>query len=384
MFQAEVTREYLDGNARQAERVFGWNRKTVDKGLVEQAFGVELVTPPDARGRPRSEDRDARLGQAIDAEMEEHAQADPKFQTAWSYTRATAANVRQETAARWSEYAASLPSERTFRRMLNRRGIRLRRVQKTKPVRKIPQTDAIFANIARVREESRNDPQVLRISWDTKAKVSIGPFSRRGRARGKSAVRAADHDMKPLAKLVPVGILEVERGHLSLHLGTSRETADFLADSLNAWWDARKSQHVQVRKLVIELDNGPEVQSRRTQFMCRLTEFADSSQLEIELVYFPPYHSKYNPIERCWSALERHWNGSLLNSVATALNWARTMTWKMLHPTVELCETIYERGVRLTRAAFAAVEARLERAPDLSRWSVRIQPRPSTAVLPAA
>jgi len=200
MFQAEVTREYLDGNARQAERIFGWNRKTVDKGLVEQAFGVELVTPPDARGRPRSEDRDARLGPAIDAEMDEHAQADPKFQTAWSYTRATAANVRQETAARWSEDPASLPSERTFRRMLNRRGIRLRRVQKTKPVRKIPQTDAIFANIARVREESRNDPQVLRISLDTKAKVSIGPFSRRGRARGKSAVRAADHDMKPLAK----------------------------------------------------------------------------------------------------------------------------------------------------------------------------------------
>jgi hypothetical protein len=118
--------------------------------------------------------------------------------------------------------------------------------------------------------------------------------------------------------------------------------------------------------------------------MRRLTEFADSSQLEIELVYFPPYHSKYNPIERCWSALERHWNGSLLNSVATALNWARTMTWKMLHPTVELCETIDERGVRLTRAAFAAVEARLERAPDLSRWSVRIQPRRPAAVLPAA
>jgi Rhodopirellula transposase DDE domain len=357
VFQAEVTREYLDGDARRAERVFGWNRKAVTKGLVEQA---------------------------IDAEMEEQAQADPKFQTAWSYTRATAANVRQETAARWNENAASLPSERTFRRILNRRGFRLRRVQKTKPIRKIPQTDAIFANVARSREESRDDPQVLRISLDTKAKVPIGPFSRRGRARGKSAVRAADHDMKPLAKLVPVGILEVERGHLSIYLGTSRETADFLADSLKAWWDVRKSQHVQVRKLVIELDNGPEVQSHRTQFMRRLTEFADSSQLEIELVYFPPYHSKYNPIERCWSALERHWNGSLLNSVSAAINWARTMTWKMLHPTVELCETVYERGVRLTRAAFAAVEERLERAPDLSRWSVRIQPRPPAAVLPAA
>ena len=122
--------------------------QTVAKGLVEQAFGVELVTPPDARGRKRSEDRDACLGQAIDAEMEDHAQTDPKFQTAWSYTRATAANVRQETAARWNENAASLPSERTFRRMLNRRGFRLRRVQKTKPIRKIPQTSPAGSRLA--------------------------------------------------------------------------------------------------------------------------------------------------------------------------------------------------------------------------------------------
>jgi len=59
-----------------------------------------------------------------------------------------------------------------------------------------------------------------------------------------------------------------------------------------------KRHNAGVRKLQIELDNEPEISSSRTQFMKRLVEFADRTGLEIELVYLPPYHSKYNPIER--------------------------------------------------------------------------------------
>ena len=66
---------------------------------------------------------------------------------------------------------------------------------------------------------------------------------------------------------------------------------------------------------MIYLDNGPKNSGRRTQFLKRMVEFADWSGLEIRLVYYPPYHSKYNPIERCWSALEKKWNGVLLNGL---------------------------------------------------------------------
>ena len=66
--------------------------------------------------------------------------------------------------------------------------------------------------------------------------------------------------------------------------------------------------------------------------MKRLVEFADRNDLEIVLVYYPPYHSKYNSVERCWGILEEHWNGTLLNSVTTVLEWARTMTWKGTPP----------------------------------------------------
>jgi hypothetical protein len=215
---------------------------------------------------------------------------------------------------------------------------------------------------------------------DTKAKVKIGPFSRGGRARGAAAVQAADHDMGAAALLVPFGILEASRGtapidQLWLGCGTSRETSDFLADALHAWWSERHAVYAGVRRLHIELDNGPEINSARTQFMKRLVAFADASGLELELVYFPPYHSKYNPIERCWGVLEEHWNGTLLSSLDTALSWAATMTWRGLSPIVHRLTGIYECGVRLTRAAFRPIAERLRRSATLPKWSLVITPR---------
>lgn len=126
--------------------------------------------------------------------------------------------------------------------------------------------------------------------------------------------------------------------------------------------------------LMIDLDNGPEVSSRRTQFMKRMVAFADKYSLKIELVYYPPYHSKYNAIERCWGVLEQHWNGTLLNSISTTLNWARSMTWKSIHPIVRKLDGKYRRGVKLTKAEFAPIAERLQRSQAVGKWSVVISP----------
>jgi len=173
---------------------------------------------------------------------------------------------------------------------------------------------------------------------------------------------------------VPFGILEVVTGLLTVVFGTSLETSDFIADCLEQWWKDRREHYGHIRELVINLDNGPELASGRTQFIKRLVEFADRYDLRIRLVYYPPYHSKYNPIERCWGILENHWNGTLLESVETALNWAKTMTWKDLHPIVHLLEGVYETGVRVVKKAFKQFQQRLHRSETLPKWSVTIEP----------
>jgi len=137
----------------------------------------------------------------------------------------------------------------------------------------------------------------------------------------------------------------------------------------------------QVRTLLINQDNGPENHSRRTQFMKRITEFADEFQVTIQLAYYPPYHSKYNPIERLWGVLENHWNGSLLDTVETVLNFAETMTWKGHHPVVQLVEKTYQTGAKLTEKAMAELEERLGRLPNLEKWFVCIAPISTTLQL---
>ena len=125
----------------------------------------------------------------------------------------------------------------------------------------------------------------------------------------------------------------VASGALMLLFG-SHETSDAWVDALRMWWAQVRPSLGSIKRLVIYLDNGPKNSGRRTQFLKRMVEFADWSGLEIRLVYYPPYHSKYNPIERCWSSLEKKWNGVLLNCWEVVLQCARRMTWKGRHPTV--------------------------------------------------
>ena len=175
-------------------------------------------------------------------------------------------------------------------------------------------------------------------------------------------------------KLVPFGILEVQSGESTIVFGTSRETSDFIADSLELWWEERKASHGHVRQLVINLDNGPALASNRTQFIKRITEFADRRGLEIHLVYYPPYHSKYNPVERMWGILENHWNGTLLVDRKTAIEWANTMTWKGISPRVKILDKVFETGVKVAKKVFRVFRERLHCNPLRPKWDVLIKP----------
>ena len=375
-FEAQVTLDYLDGNIWNAEKVFGWSHHTVALGLNELRTGITCLDNFSARGNRKTEAKVPELEADIRALAEPESQTDPKFQSPFLYTRMTAKAVRKALIDQKGWTDAELPHVNTIGEILNRLGIKLRPVQKTKPLKKIKETDAIFANVRQENQAADNAPDVIRISMDAKAKVAVGDFSRDGESRGTEATKAWDHDPEPEQKLVPQGILDLTSCLLSIFIATSNGTSDFFADCLEQWWEANKVRYPNARRLVINLDNGPENSSHRTQFMNRLVIFADATGLEIKLVYYPPYHSKYNPIEHCWGVLESHWNGTLLSSVATVVEWAGTMTWKGTRPIVKLIETTYDKGVRIAKDAFKAIENRLQRNESLPKYDVLIQPQP--------
>ena len=80
-----------------------------------------------------------------------------------------------------------------------------------------------------------------------------------------------------------------------------------LVDRLEQWWQGNRERYPRIRKWLLDLDNGPENRSHRSQFIYRLLRWAKATPLTVELVYDPPYHSKDNPIERCWGVLEVYW-----------------------------------------------------------------------------
>ena len=176
-------------------------------------------------------------------------------------------------------------------------------------------------------------------------------------------------------KLIPGGILEPVTGKSFLFFGTSNKTSDFLVDGLFLWWKERGQELAGLKQIVINADNGPECNGHRSQFLLRMTEFADRTRLCVRIVYYPPYHSKYNSIERYWAGLEKSWNGYLLQTVETVLNRAGNFFWKGICTAARLLDEPYEKGIKLCGKEKLALEQRLKRSKKLPWWDIVIQPK---------
>jgi Rhodopirellula transposase DDE domain len=146
-FQAEMTLKYCHGSARLAETLLGWSRNAVEVGLAEQRRGIVCLGAHAAwSGRKRWEEKYPEAAAVLRELAEAQAQQDPTFRTTLAYTRLTA-KAAEEALRAHGIAETQLPAPSTMAEVLNRMGYRLRKVLKAKPQKKIPETDAIFANL---------------------------------------------------------------------------------------------------------------------------------------------------------------------------------------------------------------------------------------------
>ena len=315
-----------------------------------------------ARLKPKTEEKSPTLLAAIHAIMEPHSESASSLRTtapggAYFWRRIRICQPRPSTMRllRWG----GPPNPYPISNILSRQDYRLRTAAKT-PVQKKPQkTDALFDNVRQINALADEDTEIMRISIDTKATDHVGEYSRGGRPRGVAAVMALDHDMYTREKSAPGGILEPDTGRSFLFFGAHYTTSDFMvpatapggscascahrtwascparcstcrrawmhkcrqrqdaesgrhswrSDGIVLWWEERRHEFSGLKQLVINLDNGPECSGHRSQFLLRMTAFADMTGLCVRLVYSPPSHSKYNGIEGYWAGLEKSWHG---------------------------------------------------------------------------
>ncbi len=186
-----------------------------------------------------------------------------------------------------------------------------------------------------------------------------------------------DHDFGPIEKLTPFGILEPKTGDSKLWFIKGSATADFMIDCVAEYIDQVKKVRPEIDQLYINSDNGPECSGQRTQWLKRLVQLSQDKNILIHLAYYPPYHSKYNPVERFWGVLENHWCGELISTINKAIGLAKTMTYKAVSPIVSLVETIYKKGIKLTKQEMVEVERFIERKPGLEKYFFTISPTPN-------
>lgn len=189
-----------------------------------------------------------------------------------------------------------------------------------------------------------------------------------------SVPQAIDHDPPPKEKLVPFGILVITTGLLTLVFG-NKECSDFWGDCMKCWWTHARASHKGIRRLVIYLDNGPKNSGVTRKFLRRMVEFADWSGLEIRLVYYPPYHSKYNPVERCWSALQQKWNGALLTCWKVVKGLALRMRWNQEHPEIRRITKRYKNEKLVTKQEMSYINSRIIRSEHLPKYDLIIKPK---------
>lgn len=242
------------------------------------------------------------------------------------------------------------------------------------PSKKVKETEAIFANVQEVHQQAATQEHTLRLSLDSKATVLIGPFSRGGYSR--TGTQGVDHDFKPDGKLTPFGIFRPQTSESDLFFTDSKVSSDFMVDRLEQWLATRRETLQDIRQLILDLDNGPENNGQRSQWLFRLVLLAQRWQWQIVLVFYPPYHSKYNAIERLWGLLESYWRGELLDSEAAVLGYAANMTYNAVHPRVHRVSQQYVKGVKRNKAEKKRLEQWLRRKPGLEKWAIEIVPPP--------
>ena len=133
VFMARTVKELGQGGQRRAERVLGWERKTIRKGMHELASGITCVDAFNARGRKRAEEHLPNLLIDIQAIVDGQSQVDPQFRTNRLYPRLDGAEVRRQLIEQKGYQEEELPTVQTIVNKLNALGYYPQSVAKSQP-----------------------------------------------------------------------------------------------------------------------------------------------------------------------------------------------------------------------------------------------------------
>ena len=345
----------VDGSSLLA-RITGLSPRTIQRGIQELRLGVFPLGPERARrggsGRPRTEDADPELLQALEAIMAENTAGDPMTLLLWTSksTRTIATNLKAR---------GHSVSHTTVLRLLQEQHYSLRGNVKSLEGKQHPDRDAQFRYL-RDRAKTFLETQQPVISVDTKKKEKVGEFKNPGRQWSRQDRLVNTHDFPSLSEgpAIPYGIYDEKHNEGFINVGMSHDTAEFAVESIQRWWRwLGKGNYPQAQELLITADNGGSNASATHLWKSCLQRFADQSGLDITVCHYPTGTSKWNKVEhRLFSFISINWRGEPLSSYQTVINLIScTTTTTGLQVVAKLDDRLYETGIKVPNVTRKAI-----------------------------
>jgi hypothetical protein len=272
--------------------------------------------------------------------VSQHVAGDPmREDVVWTYLSTT-------EIARELEHLGTPICTDTVRSLLDEFGFHRRQAEKTKALNVAPFRNEQFENIARLKQEYLASCNPI-LSMDTKKKEHLGELFRAGRAYANGPNAALDHDFPSYAKgtLVPHGIYDLKRNVGHLTLGTSHDTSQFACDSLGLWWQRHGARNYPFATSILLLcDGGGSNNCRHYIFKEDLQRLVNRLNISVRVAHYPPYCSKYNPIEhRLFPHITRAWAGVLFRSLGIVIDCLRRVgTSTGLKLTYAVLDKVYQ------------------------------------------
>ena len=253
-----------------------------------------------------------------------------------------------EIAQRLAERYEIEVSRTVIRKLLKKHHYRRRQALKKQTLKNVPQRNEQFENIARLIAEYEGTGNPI-MSMDTKKKEYLGNFYRQGQLYTLEQLLTYDHDFTSLAQgvVIPHGLYDLKQNVGYINLGTSKETSEFACDCLRNWWYHQgQYDYPKTTSILLLCDGGGSNSARHYIFKQDLQKLVDEIGIDIRIAHYPPYTSKYNPIEhRLFPHITRACQGVIFTSIELVKELIeKTRTSTGLSVTVQIIDKVYQTG----------------------------------------
>jgi Rhodopirellula transposase DDE domain len=316
---------------------------------------------------------DAALDESFLKVLQDHTAGDP-MRTDVKWTNLSRRQIAQRMTALGTPVSRDVVSQ-----LLRKHRFRRRKALKKRTMGQHRDRNAQFEKIARLKKQYLKAGLPV-ISIDTKKKELLGNFYRDGKIDTQETIETNDHDFGSAGSgmVIPHGVYDVGRNQGFIHLNTSHDTSELACDSIEAWWEKHgRAAYPLAKKLLVLCDGGGSNSATRYVFKEELQKLANRLGIEIRMAHYPPYCSKYNPIEhRLFPHVTRACRGVIFQTLEIVQNYiAKTETTTGLKVKVSVLDKVYETG----RKCAADFKKNMKIVFDkvLSKWNYRAVPQPT-------